>query len=154
MPEKGENLVTRINYNPRVKSALALAFFGASAFALKRLELSQQPLPSVMRGRLFGTCATPVIAPLIGFITGADMPRARAAAGLFAPCYYEYLQSIGKAKGTFDQGDFAAYALGAIGWALFDGCARALHDSGLTNPIYGALGINRRPPRNRPELGE
>lgn len=53
---------------------------------------------------------------------------------------YEVMQYMNNGYG-YDTGDFAAYAVGSLNWIGLHKGAKRLYDSGLTMPIYKALGI-------------
>lgn len=140
-----ENLITKINYSGRVKGAFGMAIFGVPALALRSLERGPtgQALPIFMRGRLFDVMAAPWHASLNKVLVGDNFAMNFGAA-IVAPTLIEISQGVGLTDGTFDAGDIAAYTVGALGWAAFEGTAKAMHDSGLTLPIYRVLGIQHR----------
>lgn len=140
-----ENLITKINYSGRVKGAFGMVIFGVPAVALRSLERgpSGQSLPIFMRGHLFGVMAAPWHASLNKVLVG-DSFAINLGAAIVGPTLTEIAEGVGLTDGTFDVGDIAAYVVGAIGWAAFEGTAKAIHDSGLSLPVYRALGIQHR----------
>lgn len=140
-----ENRATRINYSARAKGFMALSVFFPIAVSLAFFEKSQtgqRILPDFAKGRLYDTMAVPVIASFDKF-RGDDKFENNLATGLMVPTMMEMGQWLGL-YGTFDWGDFAAYGLGAAAWVVFDRTAKAVHDSGLTLPIYRALKIKHK----------
>ncbi len=140
-----ENLITRVNYSSKLKGTFGIVIFGATALALKSLERgpSSQYLPSFMRGRLFDVMSAPWEASLSKMLVG-DSFRLNAGFAFTVPALIEATQGVGFSEGTFDEGDFAAYAIGTLGWIAFEGTAKVLHDSGLTLPLYRVFGIRHK----------
>jgi hypothetical protein len=140
-----ENLITKINYSGRVKGAFGMVIFGVPAMALRSLERgpSGQSLPIFMRGHLFAVMAAPWHASLNKALIG-DNFAINFGAAIVGPTLTEIAQGVGLTDGTFDAGDIAAYVVGAVGWAAFEGTAKAIHDSGLSLPVYRAFGIQHR----------
>jgi hypothetical protein len=140
---KQENLITKINYSGRIKGVVGMAIFGVPALVLRSLERgpSRQSLPVFMRGRLFDVMAAPCSASFNKLLFGDDFFMNFAAA-IITPALFEISQGV--EDGTFDPDDIVAYTVGALGWAAFEGTAKAIHDSGVTLPIYKMLGIQHR----------
>jgi len=143
--ENQENLITKVNYSGRVKGVFGMAIFGVPAMALKSLERgpSGQSLPIFMRGHLFDVMAAPFSASLNKVLVGDNFAMNFGAA-IWAPTLIEIAQGVGLTDGIFDIGDIVAYVVGAVGWAAFEGTAKAIHDSGLSLPVYRVLGIQHR----------
>ena len=143
--EYQQNLITKINYSSIVKGAFGMAIFGVPAIALRSLERgpSRQSLPIFMRGHLFDVMAAPVHASLNKVLVG-DSFAMNFGAAIVGPTLTEIDERVGLVEGTYDTGDIAAYVVGAVGWAAFEGTAKAIHDSGLSLPVYRVLGIQHR----------
>ncbi|OGZ27905.1 MAG: hypothetical protein A2427_04910 [Candidatus Nealsonbacteria bacterium RIFOXYC1_FULL_40_7] len=145
-PPNEENLITKINYSGRLKGLFGMVMFGIPALALRTFEQNpsvRQSLPIFMRGKLFDVMAAPWHASLSKVFFG-DLYLMNLASAMISPSITEISQGLGLIDGTFSVGDFAAYAIGTICWAAFENTAKTIHDSGLSLPIYRALGIQHR----------
>ena len=149
MHERDNNLITRINYDPRAKGAFGIIIFGILANALHVIDRGTygQPLPPFMRGRLFDVMATPFYAS-VDQIINRDNFRENLANGIIVPSMFETLQGLarllGSKMGTFDPGDYIAFLIGGLFWVSFEGTAKGIHDSGLSLPLYRILGIKHQ----------
>lgn len=137
--------LTYINYNPAMKAVFGAVIFGAAGLALQSIEqgVTGQSLPRFMRGRLADVMGAPFAGVWSKGLIG-DNFKLNLAAAMAIPSAVEIAQAFSRLPGTFDWGDFGAYAVGTAFWAVFEGSAKALHDSGITVPIYRALGIKHR----------
>lgn len=143
-PSKPENLITRINYSGKAKGILGVtAIIGASALAWHPLEqaIAGQFLPTFVPKLLFNLTVGPCSASLSKILHGDDF-RGNIRGAIFVSTVFGISESM--AGGTSEIGDVTALAIGTVGWAAFEKTAKKLHDSGLTLPIYRALGIQHR----------
>lgn len=140
-----ENWLTRLNYSPRARGLLATAVVGLVALPIYSLDHGAQAmtLPTFLRGRLWDGFGGFLHASFNKTITGWNTP-VNMTYGLFNPSTIEIAQGLGLWEGTFDWGDFGAYAVGALAFGAYDAAAKALYDSGATIPVYKALGIQDR----------
>lgn len=123
-----------------------MLIFGIPALALQTFEKTpsvRKSLPVFMRGKLFDVMAAPWHASASKIFFGDDFVMNLSSA-IISPSLTEFSQKFGLTDGTFDPGDFVAYAVGAAGWAVFENVAKAIHDSGFSLPIYRTLGIQHR----------
>jgi hypothetical protein len=152
MQRDNENLITRLNYSPRLKSAVAGATFLVPAVAFHFFERGPHAsqMPAFTRGRLSDVAACGAAVGMAKTFMGTygDNYAAERAASV-ALAIDEFVQLLPQSKGTvyegtFDWGDIGAIFVGLLCYRLYEKSAELLHDSGATLMAYHALGIQHR----------
>lgn len=147
--QKEENFITKLNYSEKAKGLLAMSMFGILAVAAKFFEYgpTKAVLPPWMVGRMFDAFTVPVFVPAFKAYLGENEPPLtyEVISALFYGFSRELLQKTSiPFRGTYDPGDFVAMSIGVPIWLAYDGSAKILYKSGITKPIYKALGIQDR----------
>jgi hypothetical protein len=140
-----ENWQTKLNYSEHAKGLMALTVLAPMAIASEFIEIGSAAklLPQFLRGHLFDGFGGLTQSALNKMVFGQGI-KSNVAAGFITNSIIEVYQKFNIIPGTFDWWDFAAYAAGALAFGLYDQSAKALYDSGVTKPIYKALGIQDR----------
>lgn len=140
-----ENQVTRINYNPSLKMIFPM-IVGMVISNIETESLAQQ----LFGKRLYSSLG--IGAGWVNFETevpgsSADIilirkhPLATLARGLF---FSSLIQIPLILEGSFDPEFYPLFAVGAAGGWAVDKTAKALYNSGFTEPIYRLLRIQDR----------
>lgn len=132
---ESENLITRINYDPRLKYGVAALVFASVGLALRSVDGKNSS------AHLF---LIPTFAAFRKAIVNDNDPIRDIAFGSAGSVTLEMLQAIYPILGQAQIEDLGVDAAGIAVWFLFEGAAKKLHESGITDPIYSVLGITKR----------
>lgn len=163
MVEGKPNLITRLNYSETAKGLLALGIITPIALTVNFYDKGVVPsrFPTWMMYHMFDFFASPVngaslrtVTSIAGLMTGNNADYVQFGGNKNLRISYPVFESIWATvpnfvteafqygKQGFDPvGDGIAYTLGGFAWYAFDRSARKLYESGLTIPLYKALGI-------------